>query len=651
MDATGTLAEVLKGEGPRVLATLARTIGDLAVAEDALSEATITALDAWPRTGIPDNPRAWLAVVARRKALDLLRRESARAAKEAAAFRWGTGAAPDQIEEAIEAMEPETSLRDDMLRLIFTCCHPALSREAQVALSLRTLARLEVPAIARAFLVPEATMAKRLVRARAKIATARIPYAIPADTELPGRLAAVLAVVYLIATEAHAPTGGDAVARVDLEAEAIRLARLLASLMPDEPEALSLLALLLLTSARTPARTDADGNPVTLADQDRTRWNRAAIAEGSAWLSEAVTRSGGVAGPYQIQAHLAAAHSTAAQLAGDGLGPDRRPLRLARVDHGQPGGGAQPGGRGYRARRPRGGAGCPEDHRRPGVLPSVARCPGGQPVPARPHERRGRRTSRRGDPGAQRGRTAPPAGPSAQGAVRARLTAFWFSRFPCLAFSPDMSCARFTVRPFPARAVPDLADRPGKEKQMTGSSTKQAGAPGVRSGTQLSSQGGTTMTDETISATTIINAPAEAIFAVLADPAKHAAIDGTGWVREPLDGQPLTAAGQVFRMAMYNDNVPGGHYRMANRVQVFDPPRAISWEPGMDTGDGNPQIVGHIWRYDLAPAGPSGTKTTLSYDWSAVPDSLRQRLPFPFPPFAADHLSNSLAHLAELVTG
>ena len=186
---------------------------------------------------------------------------------------------------------------------------------------------------------------------------------------------------------------------------------------------------------------------------------------------------------------------------------------------------------------------------------------------------------------------------------------------------------------------------------MTGNSTKQAGAPGVRSGTQLSSQGGTTMTDETISATTIINAPAEAIFAVLADPAKHAAIDGTGRVREPLDGQHLTAAGQVFRMAMYNDNVPGGHYRMANRVQVFNPPRAISWEPGMDTGDGNPQIVGHIWRYDLAPAGPSGTKTTLSYDWSAVPDSLRQRLPFPFPPFAPDHLSNSLAHLAELVTG
>src|ERR1700728_1626331 len=219
MNATDTLVEVLRSEGLRVLATLARTIGDLAVAEDALSEATITALDTWQKTGIPDNPRAWLAVVARRKALDLLRRESARAAKETAAFQWGTGtgAARDQIEqEVIEAMEPETSLRDDMLRLIFTCCHPALGREAQVALALRTLARLEVPAIARAFLVPEATKAERLVRARSKIATARIPYAIPTDAELPGRLASVLAVVYLVATEAHAPTGGGAVGPVDL---------------------------------------------------------------------------------------------------------------------------------------------------------------------------------------------------------------------------------------------------------------------------------------------------------------------------------------------------------------------------------------------------------------------------------------------------
>ena len=256
-----------------MLAALVHQLGDLPVAEDALSEATIAALGAWPGSGIPDNPRAWLTVVARRKALDLLRRESTRTDKETAAFRWGTERAKDEMEEVIDAMETESQLRDDMLRLIFTCCHPALSREAQVALALRTLARLEVDAIARAFLVPEATMAKRLVRARSKIATAHIPHAIPSDAELPGRLAAVLAVVYLIATEAHAPTGGNAVARVDLEAEAVRLARLLVELMPDEPEVLSLLALL-FTSARTPARSDAQGHVVSLADQDRGRWNR-----------------------------------------------------------------------------------------------------------------------------------------------------------------------------------------------------------------------------------------------------------------------------------------------------------------------------------------------------------------------------------------
>ena len=311
MDASAVLVKVLREEGPRVLATLVRHLGDLSVAEDALSEATIAALGAWQGSGIPENPRAWLTVVARRKALDLLRRESARPNKETAALRWGTDRAKDEMEGVIDAMETESQLRDDMLRLIFTCCHPALSREAQVALALRTLARLEVDAIARAFLVPEATMAKRLVRARSKIATAHIPYAIPSDAELPDRLAAVLAVVYLIATEAHAPTGGNAVARVDLEAEALRLARLLVELMPDEPEVLSLLALLLFTSARTPARSDAYGNAVTLAEQDRGRWNWEAIAEGSRWLSRAVILSGGTAEPYQLQAHLAAAHSTA----------------------------------------------------------------------------------------------------------------------------------------------------------------------------------------------------------------------------------------------------------------------------------------------------------------------------------------------------
>ena len=156
------------------------------------------------------------------------------------------------------------------------------------------------------------------------------------------------------------------------------------------------------------------------------------------------------------------------------------------------------------------------------------------------------------------------------------------------------------------------------------------------------------MADETVSATTIINAPAEAIFAVLADPGNHAAIDGTGWVREPIDKQPLTAAGQVFRMGMYHANHPDGNYRMANRVQVFDPPQAISWEPGQDTGDGDLRFGGWVWRYDLAPSGPSGTRVTLSYNWSAVPSSLRQHIGFP--PFPPDHLDNSLAHLADLVT-
>jgi RNA polymerase sigma-70 factor (ECF subfamily) len=279
------------------------------------------ALRVWPRDGIPDDPRAWLTVVARRKAYDVLRREAARPAKEAAAG-WPDSIpghipghipdhVPDHAPKVIDMVEPDSSVHDDMLRLVFTCCHPALSREAQVALALRTLAGLDVPAIARAFLVPEATMAKRLVRARQKIGHARIPYRVPSDAELPGRLPGVLGVVYLIATEAHAPTGGDAVARADLEAEAVGLARLLTELMPAEAEVLSLLALLLLTAARRPARADAAGDPVLLADQDRSRWDSAAVADGVARLNEAVRLSGGAAGPYQIQAHLAACHSTA----------------------------------------------------------------------------------------------------------------------------------------------------------------------------------------------------------------------------------------------------------------------------------------------------------------------------------------------------
>jgi RNA polymerase sigma-70 factor (ECF subfamily) len=310
------LAETVRVEGARVLATLVRTLGSLQLAEDAVQDAAVAALQTWPRDGIPGDPRAWLTVTARHKAYDALRREAARPGKELAAAGGAALVAPDLAPEVLDMVEPDSVVRDDQLRLIFTCCHPALAREAQVALALRTLAGLDVAAIARGFLVPEGTMAKRLTRAKQKIAEARIPYRVPSDAELPGRLASVLAVVHLIATESHAPSAGEQVARVDLEAEAVRLARLLNELMPGEPEVLSLLALLLFTAARRPARADAAGDPVPLASQDRSRWDRAAIAEASGLLAEAVRRSGGVAGSYQLQAHLSACHAVAPTYAG-----------------------------------------------------------------------------------------------------------------------------------------------------------------------------------------------------------------------------------------------------------------------------------------------------------------------------------------------
>ena len=311
-DPSRQLAETIRVAGASVLATLTRTFGSLQLAEDAVQEAALAALRTWPASGIPDDPRAWLLVTARNKAYDIIRRESARPAKEAFAGDYHQ-VGPDTAEEALSMLEPDSAVRDDMLRLIFTCCHPALAPEARVALSLRTLAGLDVAAIARAFGVPEPTMAKRLVRARRKIATARIPYRVPDDAELPERLPAVLSVVYLIATEAHSPSSGDVVTRIDYEQEAIRLARLLCELMPGEPEILGLLALLLFSFARRPARTGPDGSePVLLRDQDRSRWDHEMIAEACSLLAEAVRRSSGVAGPYQLQAHLSACHSTAA---------------------------------------------------------------------------------------------------------------------------------------------------------------------------------------------------------------------------------------------------------------------------------------------------------------------------------------------------
>jgi RNA polymerase sigma-70 factor (ECF subfamily) len=322
-DPGGQLAETIRVAGAAVLATLTRTFGNMQLAEDAVQEAALAALKAWPESGVPTDPRAWLLVTARNKAYDILRRESARPAKESAASYEDPGIMPDTAEEAIALLEPASAVRDDMLRLIFTCCHPALAPEARVALALRTLAGLDVQAIARAFGVPEQTMAKRLVRARQKIVTARIPYKVPDDAELPERLPAVLAVIHLIATEAHSPSSGDEVARIDYEQEAIRLARLLADLMPGEPEILGLLALLLFTAARRPARTSTartgagagggghGGEPVLLRDQDRSAWDHAMITEAGTLLAEAFRRSSGVAGPYQLQAHLSACHSTA----------------------------------------------------------------------------------------------------------------------------------------------------------------------------------------------------------------------------------------------------------------------------------------------------------------------------------------------------
>jgi RNA polymerase sigma-70 factor (ECF subfamily) len=294
------LDETIRIEGGQVLATLIRLTGDIDRAEDALHDAVVVAADVWRRDGVPDKPGAWLTTVARNKALDRLRREARRAPKEAEAFRLLT-------EGSTEGGDDHS--RDDRLRLLFTCCHPALSPESQVALALRTICGLSTVDIARVFLVPEATIGQRISRAKAKIAKAHIPYRVPEAHELPDRLRPVLATVYAVFTAGHHSPVGELDERVDLADEAIRLARVLVELMPDEAECVGLLALTLATDARRSARTGADGEIVLLADQDRSLWNAAAIAE-AAGLVESVLRRGRP-GAYQIQAAIACLHDVA----------------------------------------------------------------------------------------------------------------------------------------------------------------------------------------------------------------------------------------------------------------------------------------------------------------------------------------------------
>ena len=294
------VAETVRVERTRILATLIRTLGDVQLAEDAVQEAALAALGAWPVTGVPPEPRAWLTVTARRKAIDIIRRERARGAKE----RGGQ----DLIELTRRDVEPEEVVHDDLLRLIFTCCHPSLSPPTRVALALRTLCGLSPAQIAGVLLTTEVATTKRLVRARQKIAAARIPYRVPSEAELPERLPAVNAVVHSLYTAGHAPAEGEAAYDVDLCVEAIRLAELLHSLLPDQPTPTAVLALLLLTEARRPARLD-DGQVVTLDLQDRTLWDRELVARGITLLNESLERSGRQADAYQLQAAIAAEHA------------------------------------------------------------------------------------------------------------------------------------------------------------------------------------------------------------------------------------------------------------------------------------------------------------------------------------------------------
>jgi RNA polymerase sigma-70 factor (ECF subfamily) len=307
---TGPLDEVFHREAGRCTATLIRVLGDIDLAEDAVAEAFVIAAEQWPKTGTPPNPGGWITTTARNRAIDWLRRESTRGERHLAAHRLRIDSMePDHNPELDRLDDLVDVVADDQLRLMFLCAHPALGADAQIGLILRLLAGLSMGEIATAFLVPETTMAQRIVRAKRKLHDNHASFRVPGADELPVRLHAVLSAIYLIFTEGHTATSGQALTRTGLSAEAIRLGRTLAELMPDEPEAIGLLALMLLSQSRRAARVTADGTMVRLTDQDRTRWDRTLISEGHELVRACLRRN--QPGPFQIQAAIAAVHADA----------------------------------------------------------------------------------------------------------------------------------------------------------------------------------------------------------------------------------------------------------------------------------------------------------------------------------------------------